>query len=346
MNSLSNFSFSIEKGFRTLQSSDLFFHFFMIQIPISKQKIQTGHYYFSLSHQNPKIDYTKSLWIDIEKKIIITENSHEDPLIESDTDYFICFQIDIAILKQLKNSITVFFQQKEDILFTHHFENLSQYYTNYFHKHYSSIQNYSIISQKDCILTLHLSSNNHYEEKIFTLNNHQPFDFKNYIQKYDYIGLQCSYENETPEIEEKHIIVGQKGILISGYFYDNGKKIMPPFLFQEHYQKKYSSSEFILINNIENLIDYYHKKSLKPHTFESQFEFLKLGYESQLTYNQDKIYSNLPLKSQKHYQLNICKNCSQSFRCLQTVPSGLSYQLMQKNITLEEYRDCQIYQLF
>lgn len=346
MNSISKFSFSIEKGFRIFESASLFFHFFMIQIPISKKIIQTGSYLFLLKHEKPTFSYSKKLYIDIEKKIIITENSHEDPLIEGDENYLICFQIDIDILKHLKNTTMVFFQNDQTSFFQHSFINLSKYYQNYFNNHYSSIKNHCIYSQKDCTLTLHLSSEKKYEEKVFFLHKNQSFDFKKYIQKYDYIGLQCSYEKEIPEIEEKHIIVGQKGIVVSGYFYDKNVKIMPPFLFQEQYQKQYSPTEFQLINDIETLISYYQQKSIIPQTFESQFSFLKIGYEKQLTYNQDKIYSNLPLKKQKHYQLNICKNCPKSFRCLQTVPSGLSYQLLQKNITLENHQDCEIYHLF
>jgi len=346
-----NIIFSIEKGFRFLETGISLFHFFMIQFEINKNLIKNNFYRFSLVDKNRQEIYSKEIFLDITKKRIITPNSHEDPLIEDKNNYYICFQIENELLPNFTEELDVFFYEKDkNLLKLISFANvgvLFKIYDRYNGEHYSKIINeYQIVSKKDCSLTLHLSdSNAEYLEQYFQLKANEIFSFKDYIQKFEYIGVQCSYENENPEIEEKHIIVGQKGIYLSGYFYDNGVKIMPPLLFLQKYQKEYKLSDFVKINFIDELINFYQSRKIKPKYFESDLNFLLPGYLEGPTYNQDKLYSDKKPTKTHQFLLECCKICPHNFKCIQVVPSGLSSELFKKNIAIEKPNDCKIFNL-
>jgi hypothetical protein len=351
MNNNPNIIFSVEKGFRFFEDGISFFHFFMIQFGVEKALIGNKDYYFSLVNENNQEVYSKDIFIDLTKHRIVTPNSHEDPLVEDDNNYHICFQIDSELLSTLVTPCQALFYEKTSsglkLLSSASVGILSDIYNRYKTEHYSQIvNNHQLISKKDCPLTLHLGdSDGNYSEQYYNIKAGEVFDFKKYIQDFEYIGVQCSYENEIPEIEEKHIIVGQKGIYLSGYFHDGENKIMAPLPFMEHYQKKYESSSFTKVDSIEELLEYYETRKIKPKYFESFLYFLLPTYLKKATYNQDKVYSNKNPQKKHHFLSEICKNCPSNFKCLQVVPSGLSSELFKKNIMLEEHTECEIFKL-
>ena len=358
MKSNSPITFSVEKGFRFFDNGVSFFHYFMIQFEVPKTYINSKTYYFSLTDEQNNELYSKNIIIDLVNKRIITPNSHEDPLVEDSNNFYICFQIDSEILSTinkpcvasfLEESINNSLPQNKNMtpIASYHLPSLSIIYEKYNTEHYSSIiDSTKIMSKKDCALTLHLGdSDGIYSEQYFSLEKNSFFDFKEYIQKYEYIGVQCSYENEKPEIEEKHIIVGQKGIFLSGVLYNEDNKIMPPMPFITKYQKHYIIDDFILVNSIDELISYYKKNNLKPRYFESNLYFLLPSYTKSLTYNQDKLYSIKELNKKNHFLSDVCKNCIKNFKCLQAIPSGLSSELFKINIMLENNSDCPIFKL-
>lgn len=351
MSNNSDIIFSVEKGFRFFQDGISFFHFFMIQFGVSKKLIGDKSYYFSLVNENSEEVYSKEIFIDLLKHRIVTPNSHEDPLVEDENNYHICFQIDSELLSSLTNPCKALFYEKTEnsliLISSSEIFILADIYNRYKTQHYSKIVNHhQLISKKDCPLTLHLGdSDGNYSEQYYQIKSGEVFDFKQYIQDFEYIGVQCSYENEIPEIEEKHIIVGQKGIYLSGYFYDGETKITPPLPFVEHYQKKYEPSIFTKVDSISELIGHYQSKNIKPKYFESSLYFLLPTYLKDTTYNQDKLYSNKKPQKKHHFLSETCKNCPQNFKCIQVVPSGLSAELFKNNITLENHIDCEIFKI-
>lgn len=352
MSNTSNIIFSVEKGFRFFQDGISFFHFFMIEFEVPKKLIGNKNYYFSLIDESNKEIYFKDIIIDISNHRIVTPNSHEDPLVENDNSYFICFQIDSELLSTFTKNCQAFFYEKNSdeltLISCSPVGILSEIYNRYKTQHYSKIiNNHQLVSIKNCSLTLHLGdSDGNYSEQYYQLKVNEIFDFSKYIHGFEYIGVQCSYENEIPEIEEKHIIVGQKGIYLSGYFYDGQTKISPPLPFVEQYQKQYNKSEFTKVNSIEEIINHYKSKKTSPKYFESNLYFLLTNYLSTPTYSQDKLYSDKKPHKKNHFLLENCKICPNNFKCIQIVPSGLSSELFKENITLNKHNDCRIFKLF
>ncbi len=342
---MNKITFSLEKGFRVFKTETNFFHFFMVQFEIDEKNINNGDYSFQILNDNIGKQH-KNIYIDKNKKRIITYNSHEHPLVYEDNKYYICFQIDIDLLKKLKgeSKISLYSSQNKTVATTTVFD-LNEKYFKYDGTHYSSLVDNKITTKKECFLTLHLGDKDgEYSEERFYFKANDFFDFSDYIKKYEYIGLQCSYEDEEPEIEEKHIIVGQKGIYLSGYLkIGNNITIQPPLFFKQEYQKEYLEKDFLLINSLTELFEFYLKNNNKPKYFESTLNFLLPGYLNQLTYNQDGIYSNNQLSKKNHFVLDVCKNCDKNYKCLQAIPSGLSQELFKKNIFLEHHQDCNIY---
>lgn len=338
-------TFSLEKGFRIFKSEINYFHFFMVQFEIDSKKINTGDYLFKISNDNIGIK-DKKIYIETEQGKIITYNSHEDPLVYENNKYYICFQIETELLRKLigKSHISLYSIKNELIAETIIF-NLNDKYLKYDGTHYSQLLGNTIHTKKACFLTLHLGDKDAiYSEERFPLNSNEFFDFSEYLKKYEYIGVQCSYEDEDPEIEEKHIVIGQKGIYLSGYLkLDNNIKIEPPLLFKEAYQKEYLEKDLLLVNSLNDLLNFYLKNKRKPRYFESTLNFLLPGYLSQLTYNQDGLYSTNPISKKNHFVLEVCKNCNKNYQCLQAIPSGLSQELFKKNIFLDNSNDCDIY---
>jgi len=344
----SKVSFSVEKGFRYFSNKVSFFHFFMVQLQIDKKEVVDGYYLFKLLSLNNNLVYSKKIQIDSLNNRIITHNSHEDPLVQDEYFYYICFQIDSEKIIDFNENLNFCFQSESgNLIFSKIIEPLSPIYNKYTTRHYSKIiDNYNLVSDKDCIFTLHLGDRyGKYSEESFLLLAGETFNFFKYIQQYSYVGLQCSYEHESPEIEEKHIVIGQKGIYLSGFAKIENKKISSVLPFNEKYQQEYSIEQLTEITSIDELIFYYKNNKIKPKFFESNLFFLLPQYQNALTYSQDGLFSTKKTNGKTHFFLDVCKNCDKNHKCLQIIPSGLSLELLRKNITLENNSECNIYQL-
>lgn len=338
-------TFSLEKGFRIFDQNINFFHFFMVQFSISKKEITSGNYTFSLN--NHFFSYNTEIIIDLNKDRVVTLNSHEDPLVYDSYNYYICFQIEEPILKKLDGLSTIQLIHNNNSIATTTIKDLAKLAQKYDGTHYSKLNNTHITTNKNCTLTLHLgNTNGEYREETLDFKANTEFNFKDYLKLYEYIGLQCSYEDEIPEIEEKHIVIGQKGIFLSGFLKIDGKKITCPLPFKEEYQKEYDSSDFICINKINELINYYNETNKTPRYFESTINFLLPTYISSDTYNQDGIYSTNKIDKKHQFLLEPCKQCKHNFKCLQAVPSGLSSQLFKKNVAISNPTECEVFRLF
>lgn len=344
----SKVSFSVEKGFRYFSNKVSFFHFFMVQLQINKKEVVDGNYIFELKTLNGNLVYSKNIQIDSLNNRIITPNSHEDPLVSDELFYYICFQIDSEkIIEFNKNLNFCFNSNSGKLIYSEIIEPLSPIYKKYITQHYSEIINdYIVVSRKDCVFTLHLGDiNGNYSEESFPLLAGISFNFLKYIKNYSYVGLQCSYEDEIPEIEEKHIVIGQKGIYLSGFANIENNKINAILPFDEKYQQQYSREQLIEINSIDDLISYYENKKIKPKFFESNLFFLLPQYQTVLTYNQDGLFSTKKINGKTHFFIDVCKNCDKNYKCIQVIPSGLSLELLKKNIALEDNSSCKVYSL-
>ncbi len=317
----------------------------MVQFEIDESKIKNGDYSFEITNKHIG-NQVKKIHIDTIKNRIITYGSHEDPLVFDNKKYYICFQIEIDLLKKLKGESTIsLYSSKHSLIAETNVVDLNEKYLKYDETHYSYLVDNKITTKKECFLTLHLGNKNgDYSEERFSFKANDFFDFSEYIKNYEYIGLQCSYEDEDPEIEEKHIIVGQKGIFLSGYLkLANGTIVEPPLFFKQEYQKEYLLKDFKLISSIDELLLFYSLNNKNPRYFESTLNFLLDGYLNQKTYNQDGLYSDKPISKKNHFVLEVCKNCDKNYKCLQVIPSGLSQELFKHNIYLENNLDCKIY---
>lgn len=371
--------FSIERGFRLFNQQkknnhkSSYYNFFVIQITCNKEIIKNGLYQFELIDKNSNIVFTRSIYVVIDKKIVITPNSHEDPLIEDEKNYMLCFQLwdnDIkTIQKTLKNnkysenfisekvSVSLKNPSKEYIVKNHKLNNLSEIFDYNFKKNSYLTEDYSIKTDKDCIFRVHLGyENGSYEEKEYFLKAGESFNFYEYLIN-PYVGLQCSYEEKNPEIEEKHIAIGQKSMTLSGVYRENNIDYVSLLPFDNKYQVlfspddiKESSFAFIkkekwtLINSLKDLLEYY--KDKKIIFFESSLDFLELQYREHLTYGLNKTFSSLDKNNKKlHIDLEVCKNCNNNAKCVQIVPSGLSPALFKKNLLLEDKYQCKFFNL-
>ena len=361
---LKNIDFAIERGFRLFQKGIENFHFFMIQIKINKLLVPAGEYLFLLKDRSLNIVYQKRIRVDNIKKRIITPQSHEDPLVEDENCYMICFQLEEKEINNFNEILCLHFQNeyKKDLIEPERLPNLKNVFDYHFNKYSNVIEDYYLISKKDCILRLHLGGEDgSYNEKEYILKAEEKFNFKPFLS-YPYLGVQCSYENESPEIEEKHIIVGQKAMTISGVYFKNYYyEALLPFnrkyqiLYYEDSNKLDNESNLFFtkknelwteVNNINELINFYDEKQIN--FFEIDINFILPQYKKKLTYGLNKV-----IKLQKeeykpkkfHTDLEICKNCNYASKCIQIVPSNLSSELFRENLYLEEKNECKIYQL-
>lgn len=361
---LKNIDFAIERGFRLFQNGVENFHFFMIQIKINKNIIPDGSYLFLLKNKESHIIYKKDIVIDSFKKRIITPYSHEDPLVEDENHYMICFQLEESEIKNLNEELFLYFQNKDEkeLIEPTKMPNLQEIFQYHFKKYSNIVDDYNITTVKDCVLRLHLGDENgKYKEEEYFLKKGDKFSFQKYLT-YPYLGVQCSYENESPEIEEKHILIGQKAMTLSCVYYNNFfyEALLP---FNNKYQTLYyendiegnlvSSSFFRIlkeswnkVKNIEELINFY--KNKKINFFEIDINFLLPQYKNKLTYGLNKVVK-LQEKEYNpknfHIDLDTCKNCELSSKCIQIIPSNMSAELFRKNLYLENRKDCEIYQL-
>lgn len=340
-------SYSLEKGIRILETSTRSFNFFMIQIEVPTT-IGSGNYIFSLLDENHINYYKRQISIDLTNRTIITEGSHEDPLVIDDGTIYLCFQISESLLFTLepKKYIVEFKNRKNELIYSSVLEDITAMKEKYFQENFSKLMDYKTLTTKDAILTLHLGSKNGiYSEDFFSQKKGNEFSFKHLIKEYEYIGIQYSYTDEIPEIEEKIIIVGQKGINLSGiYKTKNGEIITSPFGFLPEYQRVMEEWELKELNSLGELKEYY--KNNRAYIFEISYDFISENYLKFNTYSQNGLYSLKKNRIKKlHTENSCCTNCPYRSECLQVVPSGLSNDLLKSNLGLEEHKECEIFSI-
>ncbi len=347
-------SISIEKVFRFFDNQLMIDYCFLtLEFRIEKNIILNGgfkSFEFYIENNKNKI-VSKKFYLDTVKNKIITPYSHEDPLTFNNDYYFLWFDLRETTMKNIPEKIDVFLsgikENQEVVIQNFQFEGLKKIYDENLLKNKTSIdvKNFKIYCEDNATLNLHLGNEKaEYVEKEFQFkkeNNY--FDFKELIQNYSYIGIQFSFNEKFPDVEEKYIVVGQKGIKYSGYFIENDVKFRSNLPFLEHFQKEYKKEDSTCVNSVRELLDFYKKENKKPYFFESSLSFLLPHYTN--TFNQDRLYSNKKDTHKRHFDLEVCRNCSKNYKCIQAVPSGLTYELFKKNIVLYEEKECDIYQL-
>jgi hypothetical protein len=379
---MKDIDFAVEKGFRLFEEGISFFHFFMIQVKIAINSLPDETYRFSLRQKsNHKVVFTIDIVIDSIHQRILTPGSHEDPLVSDEKKeyYLICLQLPQDKLDEFKNialEVALFsLKNNVEVLAYSALPDLNQAFLQYTKKHFSQlVAPYEIQTEKDCVFRLHLGDEQgHYQEKEWALKAGERFYFKDYLKDYPYIGLQCSYENEVPEIEEKHIVIGQKGMTLSGNYWfvpeNEGNNIEKGLCFHallpfdKTYQILYSNTsehnlpedafdyalckkeEWKVINTIKEVLDYYSKN--KVSFFESTIEFLEPQYRKYPTYGIAKNIVTIEKRHPSifHLDLPVCEHCQNNHKCVQMIPSGLSDRLYKENLLIEDAKECRVYEL-
>lgn len=334
---------SIEHCLRYFENEIKRDSFLTFQVPFP-HNVREREAKFSLFSENNSLIFTQSFII--KNNHIQFFGSHEDPIVSDKDNIFLSLHIPIDRLPKTFTSLKLQVNGLENFDLEQMFSDIN---FNTCNNLFSSISSdgFSIKSEKDCTLTFHLGDNQaNYKEESFTLNRNKEFNFKDYVQRFQYIGIQCSYEDIFPEIEEKHIIKGQKGIYETSILYKEDTIIAQGLLpFDNKYLNQIQTTEkqFIKVNNIKELIEYH-----KEHPicfFESSIEFLEPSYRANNTYSQSKVYAEKKTKKQTHLDLSLCKECKFSCECIQVVPSGLSHELLLKTLPKSNYNDCEIHEL-
>lgn len=361
MNGIESVDFSIERGFRVFNLETVFFHFFMIQVQCLKAMLPDGPYEFRLKNRLGDPVYKKHIWIDSIHGRIVTKDSHEDPLVESQDKYMLCFQMEDTVLQQFKGRYVVELRNKTSMIGSIGLQDEIEYTFHYNQEVMSHLpDHYTIITREDCILRIHRGDDQGgYGEDEFEFKKNTPFNFKPYL-KYSYVGLQCSYENFATEIEEKHIVVGQKGMTVTGEYREKTGVIFSALLpFARRYQTLYSECEvprlmeeayafFVKelwkkVTSIEELLCQYSEETPVVF-FETSVKFIEPQYRTVWTYGLNKVISSVK-KGRCHLDLSVCKECKLNSKCLQVVPSGLSAELFKRNVGLYNEEACVVYQM-
>lgn len=363
---LKDIDFAIEKGFRLFENGIQPFHFFMIQVRVKKMSMPDGQYTFILKTHN-KFIYSRTILIDSTHQRIVTPNSHEDPLVQANDDYLLCFQLWDKDIEQIldKNETEYLIDLMDDKTLKKPLNNiavgnLNIIFSSLFVQHSHLINDYILQTDKACKFRLHLGQENgQYHEEEYDLKAGETFNFQSYLH-YPYVGLQCSYEKEVPEVEEKHIVIGQKGMILSGEYHDKNsiyKALMP---FNHKYQILYVHTErketntkekefaqikyevWTEVQTLTELLNFYKNKNIS--FFEMDKNFLIPCYKKEKTYGLLKVVTN-KIAKKHHIDLPVCSQCPYTAKCMQIVPSGLSQDLFKHNLLLEISKDCEIYQL-
>lgn len=342
---------SIETCFRWLDYGIERTSFLTFQIPVKKMNIDFQSNGVSLAMTGEVFFNGQKIWqqvIYVYPDKIIFDNSHEDPLFEYGDFTYINLHLYKEVFKDFQttgdNQLELKLKQKDKVLFEEGLSNIP--FDKYFHENHSFILGTTVTSKKDCILTLHLGTpDNHYHEQRFELKSNEIFDFSSYIEPYSYIGVQCSYVNTWPEIEEKHILKGQKGIYETCILNDGKNQHYSSLPFSPTYlNTKYPKDGFIEVKNIDEIVSYHQHHPVKKFTMDK--EFLIPHYKKTSTYSQSGLYCNQKKNNSKiHIQNSVCENCPFQSECLQTVPSTLSHQLWRENLALENFKECRIFKI-
>ena len=225
------------------------------------------------------------------------------------------------------------------------------------------ISEFEIQTQKKGTLTLHMTKEGgKYYEKTFELKEDEIFNFKEYLKDVVYLGVQCTYSYPEIEVEEKFIVVGQKGMLLSGMLKTEGGELIYPLLpFRKEYQILYSESmddisaekkEFYDVKSgrdwkrvevFPELMN--HLKNDEIKFYELDAALLREEYLDKLTYSNQKIYSLSQERFPSHVNLEVCTKCKMQAKCMQAVPSGLSYLLFKRNIGFLDVESCDVYKV-
>ena len=330
-------SLSIENCLRWLEKEIVKTSFLTFQIPIPENSL-------SADFLKAKVYALDAIWeqtLQVNSDKVIFIDSHEDPILKRDGFIFLNLHLEVSLFYNKPKEIILEITQNSLLIHRESLFNLP--YDRLFNQLYSKIEGFNILSKKDCNLTLHLGdSQAMYHEEQFELKNNVPFNFQSYIKDYSYVGVQCSYDQDSPEIEEKHILKGQKGVYETAIYKKTYYSCLPcSEKFLNHYGA--NNTQFKEINSIDELITYYH--SNQPHSFYMDYHFLINHYQSHLTYSQNNIFSSKPLKGKIHLDNMVCQQCSKKSACMQAVPSGLSYDLFKLNIALNDPEECSIYNL-
>lgn len=340
---MKNFNIAIEKGKRYLKENKIIsFYFIATEFIFNKDDIVTGNYRVEFKNKE-FVFFTQSLMIDVENRKVIVENSHEDPLTESENHFFICGQLTKELIKSEYQQIECLFYFgdkiiRKQLLSTQEINSL--FLVENWYSEIDRRNIYQIITQKDCIIRMHLGKNDSvYTEEEYLLKKENSFDFSQYLEQYEYVAVQCSYE-EGCDIEEKHVLKGLKGIWNSKY-YINGERYIPMIPFSENYTTT-SNEGFTNITSMKDLLNYYiTNKNDSFKIFEMNDKFLENYYKEYKTTAIGKIYSSIESKK-FHIDSDLCNYCPDRSACMQLVPSGLSELLFKKNLIVENFENCSI----
>lgn len=339
---MKKFNLAIEKGKRYFEDETVCFYFIATEFIFKKEEIVNGDYQFVFTNNNQPF-FVQDLTIDVEKRKVIVENSHEDPLIESENYFFICGQLTAELIKKEYQQIQCLFFRNNHLLRKQSLsqEQLQQLFL--LNEWHSYVEEYKIKTSESCIVRVHLGRNDatYYEEQ-YTLEKNDSFDFEKYLQTHEYVAVQCSYEKHI-DIEEKHVFKGIKGIYNSAYYQDKNEYV-PMFPFSKKYTE-IKISNWIKISTINDLILYYQQNPSEiKKVFEMDEKFILNYYKKFKTSAIGKLYSENTPKIY-HIETNICSQCDKKSACMQLVPSGLSELLFKKNLMVESFENCSIYKL-
>lgn len=339
---MKNFNIAIEKGIRYLEHENVLFYFVAVEFIFKKENLQNGNYKI-IYKENNKIFHEQKLKINIDKRKVEVLNSHEDPLIESDEHFFVCGQLTEDILKtnKINNEVQCLFYI-DDILLREEFidKNVLDYLFS-FDNWNSKLLDNEIYTEKDCVVRMHLGKKNkEYKEEEFSLLSNHKISFKKYLELYDYVAVQCSYDIEY-DLEEKHVLKGLKGICNSDYIEEHNITYYPIIPFSKKYANK-SETPYLLINSLSEILNFYdNNQEYVNKTFEMDEKFLLKFYLENRTTAVGKIYSSLNSKK-NHLESMCCELCQEKSKCLQLIPSGLSESLFKKNLLVESFENCSI----
>lgn len=344
---IENISYSIEKVQRFLSTITDSYTSFVIQTCIKENKIEDGTYTFRVANKNDTT-WSKQLQIDKKRKSIKTLDSHEDPLVFSADNLFICLHIDIekSCLFHKNTDYYIEILSNNRLICKKILPDFFNIVTNSNCNFNSVFEDNNLKTNEDCYMTYHLGKNKdtYIEERQYIKAN-QKINISTLFGNNEYIGVQFSYENRIPEIEEKYIFVGQKGINYSGIcLIDNNYEIKNPYPFNPKYTSLIPKEKLKKISGVEEFVEEY--KDKKPYYFTFNYILNPHEYLSKTTYNQDGLYS-IPTKKQlkAHFTLDICENCEYKNICCQIVPSGISYDIYKKNLNTVSKEKCIIFKL-
>lgn len=295
-------------------------------------------------------------------KRVVFENYHEDPTVEIG-DYF-CFAMAVE-RETIKDLMREHNLQEKDVL---HIGGKAFFMENENRKEFVKLKldnipwreiwgndlftefigDYQIKVNEDCELTLHKTNDKGvYSEESKDLKAGEVLDFQKYLEDYVYLGIQFSRNDIYPEIEEKYIVKGQKGMYESNILVVKDELYYSNIVFHEKFLKKLTPlSNFTEINSIKDLLGYYKEDILRIKFFEMSYQYLEDNYKNKKIYTQSRIFSTNRNSKFYHIDNKVCEKCSVKNICIQNIPSNLSEQLSKKVIYLENEEECDFNQIF